>query len=442
LEQFKKNKVRLFFTINYLRAVSKKIIVFGPGPQFKGGIANFTVSLAKALQKQDAEVTIVSWSQQYPAIIPRDFIDRNSKVDLLEGTNIEVKYICNYNSPFSWYKTVQLIEKIQPEIIVFQWAIAIQGLPMGWITKRLKKILPDTEIIYDVHNVVQKETGALDKMLTRYALKGANTYIMHGQVTIDEFSDFLPELSFEIKTDHSRSLNKKTIFKLYHPVYDLFEPKTGFDIAEEKKKLGLKKTVFLFFGFIRKYKGLHYAIEAFSKIAKQYPDTSLLIVGESFWNTVDKKNPFIRVKTWLFRLLKSVFIQSKDQEKDYNPLALIKELGLEQQVAVVNRFIANEEVHRYFQVSDAVVNYYEYATPSGIESIAYNFNKPILATSVGHFAHAIVDGENGYLAKAADVNSMAATLERFIKNPVPEENVKKIAAQLSWENYAATIIGR
>jgi glycosyltransferase involved in cell wall biosynthesis len=421
--------------------VSNKIVVFGPGPQFKGGISNYTVSLAKALEKQHAEVTIVSWSQQYPAIIPRDFIDRNSKIDLLQGTNIKVKYICNYNSPLSWYNTVKEIEKLQPKIIVFQWAIAIQGLPIGWITKRLKKRLPQTEIIYDVHNVVQKETGALDKMLTRYALKTADTYIMHGQVTIDEFSNFLPEIDFEVKVDKTRASDKKTIFKLYHPVYDLFEPKIDFNIINEKKNLGLHKTVFLFFGFIRKYKGLHYAIEAFSKIAQQHPDTSLLIVGESFWNTVDKKNLLVKFKSWLFRLLKSIFIKSKDQEKDYNPLALIKTLKIENQVVVVNKFIANEDVHRYFQVSDAVVNYYEYATPSGVESIAYNFNKPILATRVGHFAHAIIDGENGYLAEADNVESMATTLERFINNPIPEENVKKIAAQLTWKNYAATIIG-
>ena len=421
--------------------MSKKIVVFGPGPQFKGGISNYTVSLAKALAKQGAEVTIVSWSQQYPAIIPRDFIDRKSKVDLLQGTTIEVKYVCNYNSPFSWYKTAQLIEKIQPEIIVFQWAIAIQGLPMGWISNRLKSSLPKTEVIYDVHNVVQKETGALDKKLTRYALKTADTYIMHGQVTIDEFSAFLPEIDFEVKVDKLRSLNKKTIFKLYHPVYDLFEPNIDFDVENEKKNLGLHKTVFLFFGFIRKYKGLHYAIEAFSKISKQHPDASLLIVGESFWNTVDKKNPLIKFKSWIFKVLKSIFIKSKDQEKDYNPLALIEKLGLTNQVVVVNKFIANEEVHRYFQVCDAVVNYYEYATPSGVESIAYNFSKPILATRVGHFAHAIVDGENGYLAEADDVNSMAETMERFLNYPIPAEHVKKFAAQLSWENYAATIIG-
>ena len=418
----------------------KKIVVFGPGPQFKGGIANFTVSLAKSLESEGAEVTIVSWIQQYPAIIPRDFIDRSSKSDLLEGSKIKVHYLCNYNNPFSWNSTAKFIAELKPDKVIFQWAIAIQGLPMGWISKKIKSVSPSIEILYDVHNVVQKETGSLDKKLTRYALKSADSYIMHGQITIDEFKAFLPELAVDVSLDGTRSKANKTILKLYHPIYDIFKPNPRLPITQLKKELGLGEKVFLFFGFIRKYKGLHYAIESFSKIAKQHPEASLLIVGESFWDTVDKKNWLVRIKSALFRLLKSIFIRSKDQEKDYRPLELIQQLGLENRVVVVNRFVPNEEVNRYFQLSDAVVNFYEYATPSGVESIAYNFHKPILATRVGHFAHAIIDGENGYLAEAADLESMAATLERFLMHPIPESNVKIVADQLSWEKYARVIL--
>jgi len=56
------------------------IVCFGPGPLFKGGIANYNTSLAKAFDKRgNNEVHIVSWTQQYPAIIPRDFIDKSSR---------------------------------------------------------------------------------------------------------------------------------------------------------------------------------------------------------------------------------------------------------------------------------------------------------------------------------------------------------------------------
>lgn len=102
------------------------IVCFGPGPMFKGGIANYNTSLAKAFDKlENTEVHIVSWTQQYPAIIPRDFIDRKSRNDQLEGTNIKVHYITNYNNPGSWKDTVKLIVGLRPNKAIFQWAIVI-----------------------------------------------------------------------------------------------------------------------------------------------------------------------------------------------------------------------------------------------------------------------------------------------------------------------------
>ena len=40
--------------------------------------------------------------------------------------------------------------------------------------------------------------------------------------------------------------------------------------------------MFLFFGFIRKYKGLHMAIEAFSEVVKSRDDVSFLILVKNF----------------------------------------------------------------------------------------------------------------------------------------------------------------
>jgi glycosyltransferase involved in cell wall biosynthesis len=311
---------------------------------------------------------------------------------------------------------------------------------MGVICRRLKKAKPALELIFDVHNVVQKENGKLDRILTRFALKSADTYIMHGQVTIDEFKDFLPELEFKVTDSGLRSRDMATVIRLFHPVYDMFKPKDDFDLAKAKEDLGLKTHVFLFFGFIRKYKGLHNAIKAFSLIAKKYPETSLLIVGESFWDTVDKTKWTTKTKQFVFNTARALLLRKGDSEQDYRPLDLIKELQLEEQVVVVNSFVANEEVYKYFQVSDEVVNFYEYATPSGVESIAYNFRKPILATSVGHFKYAIQDGENGYLAEANNIESMAEAMEKAILNPVSPEKIKEIALKLSWKKYSEAIL--
>ncbi len=118
----------------------------------------------------------------------------------------------------------------------------------------------------------------------------------------------------------------------------------------------------------------------------------------------------------------------------------IEKLGLQKDCYVVNRFIGNEEVHLYFQVSDAVVLFYRTATPSGIESLSYNFSLPLLATAVGHFPETIQDGFNGYLAKDEDIDDMASVMERFIEQPILRENVKSSTQNMSWDRYAAAII--
>ncbi|HPI86455.1 MAG TPA: glycosyltransferase [Bacteroidales bacterium] len=418
-----------------------KIVVYGPGPRFKGGIANYNTSLAKALDKLDvAEIYIISWTQQYPAIIPRDFIDRSSKSDLLEGTKIKVNYITNYNNPFSWNKTVKLIREINPKMVIFQWAIAIQGLPMGYIAKKLKKI-KGLEVVFDLHFVIQKEGSKIDKIFTRMGIRHADSYVVHAYKTFDELKKLFPAVGFKLIDPGNRTEGMgKRVVKLFHPVYDMFKPDPDFDVEEEKRRLGLKKNVFLFFGFIRKYKGLHDVIRAFAKIAGQRDDVSLLIVGESFWQTLDTTKLSTRVKNAMFSAAKSVFLRKQDDERNYRPLDLIGELDLKDKVTVVNAFVPNEDVHRYFQVSDAIMLYYLTATPSGVESIGYNFRMPILATRVGHFPETVKDGYNGYLAEPGDLDSMAEVMVKAIEQPISRENVSETSREMSWLNYAKAIL--
>jgi glycosyltransferase involved in cell wall biosynthesis len=417
----------------------KRVVCFGPGPMFKGGISNYNTSLAKSLEKQGAEVHIVSWTQQYPAIIPRDFVDRSSKADLLAGTNIKVTYLTNYNNPLSWNETYDFIVSLKQDVVMFQWAIALQGLPMGHIAKKLSKH-KDIDVVFDLHVVKQKEASSLDNSFVKYGLKHAKTFIAHSYQSAEELKNLFPETVFQINESGVRFDNAKTIIKLYHPIYDMFQPDPNFDKEQVKQEMGLKKNVFLFFGFIRKYKGLHNVIPAFAELCKRRDDVSLLIAGESFWQTLDKNKLSTRIKSALFGTAKKLFLKNSDNEQDYNPLALIKELGIEDRVVSFNEFIPNEDVHKYFQVADCIVNYYLTATPSGVESIAYNFHMPILATKVGHFPETVKPGYNGYLAEPENIQSMADTMEHFLNHPIDRKNVEEFASHLSWENYAKAII--
>lgn len=420
----------------------KRVVVFGPGPKFKGGLANYTVSLAKAMDRAGVDTHLVSWTQQYPAIIPRDFIDRASREDKLAGTNIKVQYVTNYNNPASWLETISVIKDINPDLVVFQWSVAVQGLPLSFIAKRLRKET-EIEVMFDLHFVIQKEQSALDRWFSKMALSEADSYVVHSYKTTEELAELLPDVEFAInETGHRSSDAARTVIKLYHPVYDMFRPNPNLDVAATKAELKLRKHVFLFFGFIRKYKGLHHCIEAMARVVRDRKDVSLLIVGESFWQTLDNTKLSTRIKQGLFGLAKKVLLSKKADEKDYNPLALIKQHGLEDYCTVINDFVPNEAVHKYFQVSDSILLFYEYATPSGVESMAYNFKTPVLATRVGHFPETIKDGENGYLANAEDHDDMAKQMLRMLDQPINPANMDQMAQLYSWDNYAAAILNK
>lgn len=419
-----------------------KVICFGPGPAFKGGISNYNTSLAKALSAFDGvSVDIVSWTQQYPGIVPRDFKDRVSQMNFLEGTQIRTHYITNYNNPLSWKATARLMADLKPQIVIFQWSIAIQGLPIGNMIRQLKKLCP-CEIILDLHFVIQKEQSAIDRMFTKMGISGADTYIVHALKTFEELKTLYPGRQFHLSYDGLRSTVKETtVIKLFHPIYDLYKPDPNFDISEFKARFGLRKKVILFFGFIRKYKGLHQVIEAFSHVAASRDDVSLLICGESFWNTLDPGNFITRIKKTIFGLAKKILLRSSDDESNYKPLDLIDKFNLRDRVVVFNQFIPNEDVHKYFQVSDCVVLYYLTATPSGIESLSYNFDLPILATRVGHFPETIEEGVNGYLADET-IESMSATMEKMLDHPLDRQGVAKMKDSMSWHAYAEAILNR
>jgi glycosyltransferase involved in cell wall biosynthesis len=406
-----------------------KIVCLGPGPKFKGGISNYNTSLAKAFSEFIAcEIHILSWSQQYPFFIPREFEDKSSKEQTFAHPNIKVHYTLDYNNPFSWRKTGKLIESLAPDLIIVQWAISIQAIPLYFLSKHIR-LRTSSKLIFDLHNIGQKENSLFDKNLTALGIKQAHGYILHSKMTEEELLQFLP---------HKYLKNKKTL-ALYHPVYDLFKPIRDFPKEEIKKKYGLNKNVFLFFGFIRKYKGLHHVIEAFAKLAKKRDDISLIIAGEAFWDTLDDKSKGVKLKKAIFEITKKIFIRKQDDEAHYRPLEAIKKWGIEDKVLQHIRFIPNEQVAEYFQMSDYLLLFYSYATPSGVESLAYNFELPIIASDLGHFKTSIKVGETGYLVQPGNTDHMAEIMHLALENPIAKEPLVAMAQTLSWKNYVQQI---
>ncbi|MEL6638080.1 MAG: glycosyltransferase family 4 protein [Bacteroidota bacterium] len=404
------------------------IVLIGPGPQFKGGIANFNSSLARALDRlPGCRVHLISWTNQYPAIIPRDFKVDQPQENYFTGTAITIEYLLDYNNPLTWRKVARKLSRIQPMLVIFQWVNNVQAFPIRYLCKRIKQNTA-AEIQFVLHVVKQKETSVIDKSLTRHGFAYVDTFIAHSTKSIAELREVLAD-----------ELAQKRIIQLYHPVYDMFRPDPSFDAEAFKTANGIRRHAFLFFGFIRKYKGLHLALRALHRLVQQRQDVTLMICGEFFL----QENPTTlaaKFKYHLFNLLKTLLFRGGDQARHYDPLALVEELQLQDHVYLQTNYIPDGEVLRYFQSATAAVCFYETADASGIESICYNFGTPILATRVGHFPESIQDGDNGYLADAGDIDSMAAQMLRSIEAPIPAERVRQKAEELSWKRYAQALL--
>ena len=419
-----------------------KIVFFGPGPGLKGGIANFNVSLAKAFAlHENTETHVVSWTNQYPFFVPRDFIDDKSQSDLLEKSGVSVHYTLDYNRFTSWRKTYETIVEVNPDFVVIRWSSPIQAFPITYLIRQIKANTT-MGVIVVLHFANRTEYAKTVKWLTNYAIKYADIYVVHSFKTACEVKELFPSVNFDLieGEDDVADNTDKPILKLYHPIYDMYTPDPDFDVAAQKQHLKLRQYVFLFFGFIYKYKGLHNAIAAFADLAKTRDDVSLLIVGESSWQAPKRDRFYDRIKRIFSRELRAQFVSRREDERHYRPLEMIEQLGIGDKVTVVNEFIPNQDVHKYFQVSDALVLFYETASSSGVESIAHNFNLPIVATRLGHFPETVKEGITGFLANADDISSMTEAMLNIIEQPIVSENIEKASKSMSWENYAKSIL--
>ena len=172
----------------------------------------------------------------------------------------------------------------------------------------------------------------------------------------------------------------------------------------------MNQPILLFFGFVRPYKGLDVLLEALPIILREFP-VHLLIVGE-IWG----------------------------DETDYR--TQIERLGLSSHVTIVNQYIPNEDLRRYFGAADVVVLPYRSATQSGVIQLAFGFGKPVITTQVGGLAEAVVDDVSGLIVPPGDTSALADAVIRFYRHHLGPRLVTGVAAhsdRFSWDRLVEIV---
>jgi hypothetical protein len=304
----------------------------------------------------------------------------------------EAEYLLDPLGPWTWEATARAIAAGATDLLVVPWWVTYWAPSIGTIVRRARRLAPAMRVAFLCHNVVPHERAPLARTLTRWALAPGHAYVAHARAQADALHALLPAAEVHVYP---------------HPLYDMFAGAGEPSPAEARAALGLPADapVALFFGFVRPYKGLDDVLAALARVRAQGLDLRLVVAGE-FWDDVARCR------------------------------ARAQELGVAEAALIVNRYIPNEEVPRYFAAADVVVLPYREATQSGIAAMAYGFGRPVVATSAGGLADAVLDGVTGLLVPPSDPEALAAALVRFFREGWGErlaEGVAKHRETISWE---------
>jgi glycosyltransferase involved in cell wall biosynthesis len=375
-----------------------KVMIIGPAWPLRGGLATFDQRLCRAFLEESLDCSIISFSLQYPGFLFPGATQYSSDP---APDGIEIRTEINSINPLNWLSLGRRLKKEEPDLLVVRYWIPFMGPALGSllrIVKRNKK----TKVIAITDNVLPHEKRFGDKTLTKYFLNSCDAFVTMSDAVMEDLR------AFE---------KNKPAKRVIHPLYDNFGEiltrAEARNFLNEKKKLqiGSEEKIILFFGFIRKYKGLDILLRAMADPMLKNSGIRLLVAGEFY-----------------------------EDQTSYQQL--IRELQIGDQLILNTDFIPDSEVKYYVCAADAIVQPYRHATQSGVTPLAYHFEKPMIVSNVGSFAEHVHHEETGLVAEPEPA-SLARAILRFYELGgeyfIPHLRNEKI--KYSWKNLVNTLLG-
>ena len=374
--------------------MSKNIIIVGSAyPLRGGGITTFNELLATKLQEQGHTVKIITFSLQYPSLL---FPGKSQYTDEVRAEHLDIEVSVNSINPINWIREGLRIKRMNADLVIFRYWIPFISPCLGTIA-RILKMNGKSKVVAIADNIIPHEPTLIDRPLTKYFVKSCDGFVTMSKSVLEDLNTF--------KVTQRKAYNP-------HPMYENFGP--AMDKLEARKKLGLdgEGKYLLFFGFIRKYKGLDVLLRAFSDKRIQDAGIKLIIAGEYY-----------------------------DSPEEYQNL--IKNNKLEEAVVQATDFIPDSKVSSYFCASDMVVQTYKTATQSGVTQIAYYYHKPMLVTDVGGLAELVPDQKVGYVSDINEKDIADKILDFYTNNREQTfiDNIKTERERFSWDSMIDKLFG-
>ncbi|MBC8267100.1 MAG: glycosyltransferase [Flavobacteriales bacterium] len=368
-----------------------KITLLSTAYPFRGGIAVFTERLARAFQSAGDLVNISTFSLQYPNFL---FPGKSQYSSSHKPKDLHITQEVNSINPINWIRIGLKLKKQKPDILVLKYWIPFLAPCLGTIS-RIVRSNKHTKVIVIIDNLIPHEKRFGDYLLNYYFVKSVDAFLAMSESVYNDLDKF--------------DAHKKKVLGV-HPLYDNFgksKPK-----LEAIENLGLDKNCkyMLFFGIIRKYKGLDILLEAFADNRLRNQHLKLIVAGEFY-----------------------------EDDKPYYDL--IEKHNLADSVVLATKFIPDDEVVDYFCAADIIVQPYKHATQSGVTQIAYHFEKPMLVTNVGGLNEIVPHNKVGYVCEP-NAKEVANYLVEFFSKSKEDQficGVKLEKSKYSWDKMIENI---
>jgi glycosyltransferase involved in cell wall biosynthesis len=350
-----------------------RVSIIGPAFPLRGGIAHHVYWLHQELTRHDHQVQVVSFLKLYPKLLFPGTTEYDASQLKLDANATPILKPLN---PFTWLRALKAVESFSPDVVIFEWWQPFFGPLTGTLARWLRKA--GIKCVIECHNVLPHEPRMTDSLFTRYALSSVDHLITHSSKDKADVLSMLPGKDVSVS-----------------PLPSLVE----FSRTQDTKRSG---NTILFFGKVRKYKGLDVLLAALPKVLSKI-ECRLLVVGE-FYDSI------VRYQR------------------------LIRELNIESHVQIDNRYVPNEEVPEIFDRADVLVLPYLSATQSAVARIALSNKLPVIASRTGGLTEAIIENVNGLLFPPGDAEGLADKLISYFSNqlgPVLAENLREAQAETS-----------
>ncbi len=368
-----------------------KIAILSCFYPYRGGISQFNSCLLQELAKNHT-VKAFNFRRQYPDILFPGKTQYVTKDD--NAVPVESQALLDTANPFSYIATARAIREWNPDLLIMRYWMSWFAPSLGYIARHMKK---GCKVISILDNVVPHEPHFFDRPFTKYFLKPQDGFVVLCNAVRQDLLNIMPDAR-HICTPH--------------PLYSHFGEKMQREEAE--KAIGIKngntKNI-LFFGLIREYKGLDLLIEAFGKLDKSY---RLIVAGEPYGS---------------FEKYQKLIDASPNKEN----------------IILNTNYIEDSQVSKYFSSADVCVLPYRSATQSGISSISYHFEVPMITTDVGGLRETIGERGTGVIMENGEPATIARAIEDYF---APENagmrgemilNIRKEKERLSWGTFCSKL---